>query len=466
MNLKKFNPARLFRSRISLNLKLIIAFSLLISLAIGTVAYVATFTTRTQFNQFLTRDQLREYNRQLSMLSSYYSNNDNSWEGVQSLITEIGEDSNNRIVLTGLQGEVVGQHNGDLFEDVRGTKSSWLVGTVTADNEPIGKLYLMSKGKSTIAQTFLGSVNRSVILAAIVAGIFGLLMVLFFSKTIVGPLRKLTEAVRRLPESRMNQHVEVGVEDEVGELAEAFNTMVDELRENKKLRQNMVSDVAHELRNPTANLEGYLESLKNGVMEPDREILASLHEESLLLHNLIDDLQDLAQAEAGRLQLDLQLVSLKQVVDHLVESFHPRLEKQGISLKTDFPPESPEALADSNRVTQVLRNLLKNAITHTSEGGEIEISVEPAGDYYKVRVSDNGEGIPEEDLPYIFERFYRVDKSRARNTGGTGLGLTIAKKIVEAHGGEISVNSAKGEGTTFTFTLPNYDKSGIPPDLS
>ncbi|MBS3792684.1 HAMP domain-containing histidine kinase, partial [Candidatus Bipolaricaulota bacterium] len=441
MNLKKIKPAKLFKFRISLNLKLVIAFSLLVALAIGTMAYVATFTTRTKFDQFLTRDQLREYNRQLSLLSNFYRNNGESWEGVQSLIDEIGKDSPNGIVLTGLQGDVIGKHDGDLFEDMRESSDSWLVNTLTVDSEPIGKLYLVRKGRSAIAETFLGSVNRSVIMAAIVAGFTGLLIVLFFSKTIVGPLRKLAGAVREFPKNRSVQRVDVGTEDEVGELAEAFNTMVQDLQEKEKLRQNLVSDVAHELRNPTSNLRGYLESLKNGVMEPDQEILESLHEESVLLHELIDDLQDLAQAEAGRLDLDTQPVSLEKITSHLIDYLKPRADEKKISLSTDFPDGPEKMLGDPGRLTQVLRNLLKNAISHTPENGEVTVTVKNKGKYRVIAVSDNGEGIPREDLPYVFKRFYRVDKSRSRLTGGSGLGLTIAKKIIQAHGGEIFVNS-------------------------
>jgi len=458
LNLEKIRQNNLLKLKISLNLKLVLAFSLLVALAIGTVAYVATFTTRTQFDEFLTRDQLRVYNRQLALLSNYYVNNGGSWRGVQSLIDEMGDDTPNGIVLTGLQGAVLGKHNGDLFEDVRNSKDSWLVSTVTANGEPIGKLYLMRKGRSTIAQTFLWSVNRSVILSGIVAGITGLLMVLFFSRTIVGPLRRLTQAVRQLPKSSMDQKVEVGPEDEVGELAEAFNTMVEELREKEKLRQKMVSDVAHELRNPTTNLRGYLESLKNGVMEPDQEILESLHEESVILHELIDDLQDLAQAEAGRLQLDLQPVSLEDIVDHLIDSFQPKAEDKDISLTADFPTQQAKVCGDPGRLTQIMRNLLKNAIFHTPAGGEISVTIKNRGKHQVVAVSDNGEGIPKKDLPYVFKRFYRVDKSRSRSTGGTGLGLTITKKIVQAHGGEIFVNSKEGEGSTFTFNIPTYEE--------
>ena len=453
LNFKKLNLTGLFKPRLSLTLKLVIAFSLLIALVIGTITYVATYTTKAKFDQFLTRDQLREYNRNLSSLANYYKDN-NGWIGVQSLINEMGDNKTNSVVLTGLQGQVLGKHNGDLLEDISGSQESWLAGTVTVDSKPVAKLYLMRKGKSPIASAFIDSVSQSVLLAGLVAGIAGLLMVLFFSRTIVGPLKKLTAVVKELPEGKLTQRVDVRCRDEVSDLASAFNTMVEELRKNEKLRQDMVSDIAHELRNPTANLQGYLESMKDGIMEPNREILESLYEESKLLHKLIEDLQDLAKAEAGELQLDVKSVSLNDLINQTVDSVRHKLEEKNLSLSVDGLSENGVIRVDVRRVCQVLRNLLENAVRYSYDGGQITISAETEQDKQVVKVSDNGMGILKDDLPYVFERFYRADKSRSRSTGGSGLGLTISKQIIEAHGGEITVDSQEGEGTTFTFWLP------------
>jgi signal transduction histidine kinase len=227
--------------------------------------------------------------------------------------------------------------------------------------------------------------------------------------------------------------------------------------------------VAHELRTPLTNIRGYLEALQDGVVEPERHIIDSLHEEAMLLNHLVDDLQDLSLAEAGHLKLEPQPVALADVVDRAVEAVRPRTEAEGITLQIDLPEDLLLDI-DPQRIGQVLRNLLENALAHTPSGGEVAVSAhaacpEPSGalslskgrrgdQWVEVSVRDTGAGIAAEDLPYVFERFYRADKSRSRATGGAGLGLAIARQLVEAHGGRIWVESTEGEGSTFTFALP------------
>ncbi|MFL5806185.1 MAG: sensor histidine kinase, partial [Roseiflexaceae bacterium] len=321
---------------------------------------------------------------------------------------------------------------------------------------------------------FIGTVNRSLLLAAGAAGLAALLLTTVLSRRILGPVEALTAAARRMEKGDLTQHVAVRSKDEIGELARAFNAMVGGLARIEQLRRHMVTDVAHELRTPLTNIRGYLEALRDGVAEPSPELIGSLHEEALLLNRLVDDLQDLALAEAGQLRLARHPTSLGMIVDRAVGALRPALDEKGLAIDVQMPVGLPCVDADPERIGQVLRNLLNNAITHTPPSGCIGVEAEYIADcrlqiadysagqstIYNlqsailVRVRDTGAGIPPEQLTQIFERFYRADPSRARATGGAGLGLTVVKQLVEAHGGQVWASSAPGQGATFTFTLP------------
>ena len=216
----------------------------------------------------------------------------------------------------------------------------------------------------------------------------------------------------------------------------------------------MVEDIAHELRTPLTNLRGYLEATRDGLLEPDAALVDNLYEETMLLQRLVADLQDLALAEAGRLTLLRQPALLASIVEQATGILHPQADAKGVALKVVLPSDLPSVDVDPERIGQVLRNLLNNAFVHTSPGGSITVAAQIEGQTVAVSVSDTGAGIGPEDLPHVFDRFYRADKSRARNTGGAGLGLAIVKQLVLAHGGTVSVSSVLGRGSTFTFTLP------------
>jgi signal transduction histidine kinase len=230
--------------------------------------------------------------------------------------------------------------------------------------------------------------------------------------------------------------------------------MADSLDHTQRLRQNMVADVAHELRTPLSNLKGYLEAINDGVVKCDEATIRSLNEEAATLTRLVADLQELSLADAGELKITAQPQDIGELIRDTMAALQPKANDKGLTLNTDLPDSLPILNIDAHRIKQVLYNLLVNAVAHTGKGGMITVTVKAHNDAVSVSVSDTGEGIPPEDLPNIFERFYRVDKSRARSTGGSGLGLTIAKRLVQAHGGTINVKSELGKGSTFTFTLP------------
>jgi signal transduction histidine kinase len=309
-------------------------------------------------------------------------------------------------------------------------------------------------GGESSAGGYLNSVNQQLLFAAGAAGVVALLLTWLLSRRILGPVEALTVAAGKMERGDLSQKVEVDTGDEIGKLAHAFNAMSDSLARQETLRRNMASDIAHELRTPLSNIRGYLEAAQDGMVEPDAKLIASLHEESLLLSRLIEDLQELQLAEAGQLSMEPVSVDVGDLIDNAAHALKPAADARGVSILVEAEPDLPPVQADRERIGQVLRNLMDNAITHTPEGGEITVSARASADEIEVSVRDTGEGIPPEHLQNVFERFYRVDSSRARSTGGAGLGLAIVKQIVVLHGGRVWADSEVGVGSTFYFTLP------------
>jgi signal transduction histidine kinase len=306
---------------------------------------------------------------------------------------------------------------------------------------------------------FVSGVNRSIGLSLVVAGVAALLLTAALSRRIIRPVEELRLAAERMATGDLSQRVLVRSNDEIATLGRAFNSMAEGLQRAEQLRRHMVSDVAHELRTPLTNIRGYLEALRDGVARPSGPMIESLHEEALLLNRLIDDLQDLALAESGHLRLQLRPADLVGVAAQAVSVAQPRMGAKGVRCRVEAAPGLPCAMVDAERIGQVLRNLLNNALAHTPAGGEIVVALAAAepglGDTARIAVSvaDTGCGIAPEDLPLIFERFYRADRSRARATGGAGLGLTIVRTLVEAHGGTLRATSQLGRGTCIMFVV-------------
>ncbi len=315
------------------------------------------------------------------------------------------------------------------------------------------------ESKGGPAAPYVRSVNQWMVGAVAAAALLALLVTWLLSRRIVGPVEALTGAVRRMEHGDWNARVAVRSRDEIGELSRAFNAMAESLAQNETLRRQMVSDVAHELRTPLTNIRAQLEAIEDGIVPADKETIGSLHEEALLLARLIEDLQELSAAEAGRLRLERVAVEPGDALEAAASAFRARADAAGITLDVEAHADPlPAVSADPGRLAQVFRNLLANALTHTPRGGRVVLGAapEPGGTAGAVRfeVRDTGEGIAPDHLPHLFDRFYRADPSRSRATGGAGLGLAIVRHLVEAHGGAITVSSEPGSGTVVAFTIP------------
>jgi two-component system OmpR family sensor kinase/two-component system sensor histidine kinase BaeS len=271
------------------------------------------------------------------------------------------------------------------------------------------------------------------------------------------PMVEVMAAADAVAEGDLSVRVGEGAPDELGQLARSFNRMTAELERLEGQRRNLTADVAHELRTPLHIIQGNLEGVLDGVYQATPEHIQATLEEARLLSRLVDDLQTLSLAEAGQLPLHRQRLSAFDLLQDSVTSFAGQAAEAGVRLEVSAgaPPEELELEVDPDRMGQVLNNLVANALRHTPAGGKIELSAEQVAGGVRLSVQDNGAGIPAEDLPYVFDRFWRGDRARGRNAGaGSGLGLAIARQLVQAHGGRISVESNAGVGTRFTIDLP------------
>lgn len=305
-------------------------------------------------------------------------------------------------------------------------------------------------------ENFKASFNEALIYSGIAALVIGLLASWMFSRSIVAPVRAMMLASHRIAEGKNTERVVNGRADELGELAHSFNQMAEKLEQIEAMRRQLIGDVSHELRTPLTAIKGSMEGLMDGILPAETETYQQIHQEAGRLGRLVDDLQELSRVEAGAYSMQVRPVDLSIVVDTVVKRLSLQFDERRVALIPNLPADLPHVLADDDRVIQILINLLGNALRHTPANGSVSLSAAAHSEYVHIYVQDTGVGIPSEHLENIFTRFYRVDKSRSRQQGGgSGIGLTVAKHLVEAQGGEIWVESeGKGSGATFGFSLP------------
>ncbi|MEO7732205.1 MAG: ATP-binding protein [Kofleriaceae bacterium] len=451
--------------------KLLTAMVALAVVTIGVSALLARRVTHDQVRRLLVAQHPQEpLDGAVAPLEEYLTST-GGWRDVDAVIDRIVAAQRCRIVLTTLQGEPIA-----VSADLRALR----VTVVAADElvvvgerggQPVrfrlmvAPLAIHDAAGRTVAHAYvlpadafddgltsreLAAVDRRLIATFAIALLVALLLTIAVSRRITRPIEQLTAAVQAMGRGRMPAHVEVRGRDEIARLATSFNQMADAVTAQEALRRRMVGDVAHELRTPLTNLRCELEAIQDGLAAPDPARVASLHEEVLHLQRLVDDLQDLAVAEAGALKLALARIDLGATVARIVGAAADVAWDDGIVVD-----------ADVTRLRQIVDNVVANALRHSPDGARVRVRVARAGADATVAVIDRGPGIPAADLERIFERFYRVDAARGRAEGGSGLGLAIVRRLVELHHGRVWADRGADGGATITFAIPLASSSGF-----
>lgn len=446
----------------SLALKLALAFLMVAVIGVVLIALFVRQRTQHEFDQFvLNRFQQDLYDE----LTEYYQAN-GGWEGINAIIavSESGPmghrgvfpapvtllDGNNTVVYGGRRyqrGQTLNQvdENQKVPIDVEGQTVGWLL--FESFGEPV------PQNPESPESAFLERVNQAIVMGAVGAIVVALLIGILLARTISRPVRELTAATQMIAQGELGHQVPVRRKDELGELAASFNQMSADLERSTELRRQMTADIAHELRTPLSLILGYTEALSDGKLEGTPETFDIVHDEAQHLNRLVDDLRTLSLADAGELSLNRRPVCPQMLLQRVSTAYAAQAKAKEVSLRVETESSVADVDVDPDRMAQVLGNLVSNAMRHTPAGGGIALSAEEQQDTVTLSVSDSGVGIAPEHLPHIFDRFYRGDESRYQENGESGLGLAIAKSIVEAHGGKISVASTLGGGTTVTVQL-------------
>jgi two-component system OmpR family sensor kinase/two-component system sensor histidine kinase BaeS len=475
----------------SLWLKLAAAFGLVVVVGTTLVAVLVSRAATAQFTLYVSRGGQALAARIAPNLAAYYARA-GSWTGVEAVLadpwTAQGQSTGgmgdhmgggmdpghgpmmngggawamlgSRAILAGADGVVVAD-TGTVLAGTTLDRTALAQATlVEVDGVRVGTLLIVpDTAPATPAGDFLNAVNRAALAAGAVTSLLALLVsgLVFFQ--IARPLRGLAAAAQRLAQGEMNARAPVHSRDEVGQVAVSFNQMAGQLERYAAERQNMIADIAHELRTPLAVIQSNLEAMLDGVLPASRAELISLHQEVVLLNRLIGDLRTLSLAEAGQLQLDCQPVRPEELLRVVAGRFAAAAAAKGTMLTAELGPELPVIQADEERLGQALANLIDNALRYTPADSHVTVGAQVSASFVEFSVSDNGPGIPPDDLPHVFDRFWRGDRSRNRATGGSGLGLAIVKQLVEAQGGQVRVegcgawSATANSGARFIITF-------------
>ena len=447
----------------SISTKLILAFLSIGIISVAIIVLAARWNTRAEFIRFLNDQTQSEV---VAVLEDYHLEN-GSWNRVETILVErmgpgmgMGGGQHMRrtppFALVDENGIVIASNDRYQRGDRLGRPELADGIPITEDGEVIG--VLVPLGYNFVGQPreleFIERINRTLLFGALIGAVIALLLGIFLSQTITRPIRELTRATHAVSEGDLAQKVPVRSGDELGELAQAFNKMSSQLSLSVNARRQMTADIAHELRTPLSLILGHAEAVHDGVLPPTRENFEIIREEAARLENLVNDLRTLSLADAGELSMQLQVIEPQRLVQEVVSLYQVQARKKNISFELDIAPELPKIEVDPGRMTQVLTNILDNAIRHTPENGRILLGAKGIGDRVELFVQDSGPGLGQPELDRIFERFYRSDASRQRQDGGSGLGLAIASSIVQAHGGQVSAESEPGKSLKIGIILP------------
>ena len=442
-----------------LQFRLVLGFTVVLALALAGVSFYVGYAAEREVERFEERQENARTARVQQVISRFYADRRDLAQ-LQSVLEQAGPLAGRRIIVRALNGEVIGDshlrfggrrerplHESRRFPVLVGGQQ---VGSfsVAPDTGPEGI-------PEPAVASLVSTVNRSLLWTGLAAAALGTFLVSILSRKLLAPIKSLAEAAQHLGTEDFSRRVPAEGAGEFQQLALAFNSMAENLEDAQRQRRNLVADVAHELRTPVSNIQGYLEAVKDGLLQPDEDTIETIHGQVRHLGRLVEDLRLVAQAEAGALQLHRIPGRMPDVLRGCVDAVRPRAEAKGIRVSLETEDAMPDVDMDATRIAQVVSNLLENAITHTPEGGSVTLSAGAAGGgKVRVAVADTGSGIPPQDQDRVFDRFYRADPSRSRATGGAGLGLTIARQLVEVHGGTIHVENVVPSGARFVFELP------------
>ena len=476
----------------SLIFKLLGAFLVVIAIGALVMSILTSQATRKAFDLYTTRSGQVWAERLAPSLADYYAQS-SSWQGVDQLLqssltnlfTPMGSGgmgmgrgngagqqaggmmyfADQRIILADGSGKVITDTMGDLVGSQLTAAELTQGVPIEVNQSLVGTLIITPNNlaSDSPASQFLSSVTQAIISSAVIAAGIALLIgaLLFFQ--ITAPVQKLKKAAASIAAGDLAQRVDIRSHDELGELGSTFNKMAESLARAEEQRQHMMADVAHELRTPLAAIQGTLEGMQDGILPVDSEQVDALYAETSLLNRLVGDLRLLSLAEAGALKLERQKTDAAALVQKVADRAVPLALQKKVAIRTDLEAGLTPILMDSDRITQVINNLISNALRYTPEGGSILLKLKSRSDsgVLEFSVEDTGAGIHPGNLPYVFDRFYRTEKSRNRASGGSGLGLAIVKQLVEAHGGSVKAESPifedaqhNGYGTRISFTLP------------
>ena len=457
--------------------RLSLAFTAVVLLGFGAVVFATFSLTSDQRMQSLLLNQFERPHGLVDSAANYYKEH-GSWAGVEMLMDGArstlfpGSGGRGALLLLDRDGKIVyssvhppqsaPQSASPATTDSRLGRPVVIEGRVvgfvdfiSAPSDKSGAPWPWDRSPSS---DFIQEVTFFLLQIALAVGILGLIFGVMASRGLTAPLNRLAVAAQAIGARNLDYRVPVQGSTEMREVAESFNKMAADLQSAESLRRNLLADVAHELRTPLTVLQGNLQAILEDVYPLDKSEMVRLHDQTRHLHRLVNDLHELAQVEAHQLPLQKQALDPSALVRQAVELFGPVAEEKGVALRVVAATEDVTIQGDRARLMQVLQNLLNNALRHTPEDGEIEVAVTAqldGVDGVEIAVRDTGEGITAEDLPHIFERFYRSGKARDRDSGGTGLGLAIVRALVEAHDGRVEVMSAgKGAGSRFVVWLP------------
>ncbi|GFP20912.1 two-component system, OmpR family, phosphate regulon sensor histidine kinase PhoR [Candidatus Hakubella thermalkaliphila] len=474
----------------TLNSKLLVSFLVVVLVTVGLTSLALSFITGSQFSNYLRRGaEVRSQSLATFLVDSYLKNG--NWQEVQEVISGLTTMMGDHIVVVDRSNTVVASSSEELVGQKIEEPQVWTarIPLLTDQGKQIGTLYLtggrmpghrrmmemmgggtggmMGQGgpmsspitvvdpsSAGLEKQFLDSIRNSITIVALISLALAIVISLYLARSITRPLQDMIRVTRSISEGDLSQRVRADSQDELGALAQSFNIMANDLAKQEKMRRDLVADIAHEFRTPLTTIRGYVESILDGVKKPDQDILGRIGAETERLTTLISDLQELSRAESGKLSLEKKPVDLNVLVEEVLPKFEKEIAEKEIQVETDLDRGLPLALVDERRIGQVLENILNNGITYNYQKGRVRVSTREEGEGVRITIADTGQGISSQDLPYIFERFYRGDKSRSRHTGGTGIGLSIARNLVEAHRGTISVQSQPGQGSTFSVWLP------------